>query len=468
MVDENLKKKEEGLLKNIGLFFLSSFIPKTIAFFMVPLYTLCLSTEEYGNIDLVTTTVQLLLPVFTLQVQDAIMKFSITNSKNAGDIFSVGLDIVMKGFCIVTGASVLIMVINPRIIDANYMMFFVASYLVTALNNLFSYFIRAINLVKVITVSSILNTVITVSCNLVFLLGLHWGVNGYLIANVLGHLIALAYMFGAAKLHKYIVFKQTDKELRKKIIAFSIPMVVSALSWWINNSFDKYVLYFFCGTSAVGILAAAYKIPSIITIFSSIVARAFSFSVIQNFDEKDKDGFLGESYAMSSFFMSLCVSGLMLINIPLSKVLFLNEFSQAWKVVPPLVLAAMMNHMSLTCEHIFIALEETRIISKTAMVGACLNLVLNLLLIPRWEAYGAAFATTIGFGFVWLVRYIIVKKKVELKNKSKKEYTTYLLLLVQMFLAYYGGEFWLAQIGIFVAIMILYLEDIKKILEKYL
>lgn len=71
----NKLEKSKKLIQNVFLFFLASFIPKTISFFMVPLYTECLSTLEYGTIDLITTTVQLLLPILTLQVQDAILRF---------------------------------------------------------------------------------------------------------------------------------------------------------------------------------------------------------------------------------------------------------------------------------------------------------------------------------------------------------------------------------------------------------
>lgn len=72
-------EKSKVLFANIWLFFLASFIPKTITFFMVPLYTDCLTTDEYGTIDLITTTCQLLLPVLTLQVQDGICTFGYCN-----------------------------------------------------------------------------------------------------------------------------------------------------------------------------------------------------------------------------------------------------------------------------------------------------------------------------------------------------------------------------------------------------
>ena len=49
------------LLKNVGLFTISEFASKFITFFMLPLYTYYLSTEEYAVIDLIQVTQNLSL-----------------------------------------------------------------------------------------------------------------------------------------------------------------------------------------------------------------------------------------------------------------------------------------------------------------------------------------------------------------------------------------------------------------------
>lgn len=63
--------KYKYLFKNIGLLTLSSFATKLLSFFLVPLYTNILTTTEYGTYDLFNTTVGVLLPILTLNVQDA-------------------------------------------------------------------------------------------------------------------------------------------------------------------------------------------------------------------------------------------------------------------------------------------------------------------------------------------------------------------------------------------------------------
>ena len=294
----NKLEKSKKLIQNVFLFFLASFIPKTISFFMVPLYTECLSTLEYGTIDLITTTVQLLLPILTLQVQDAILRFSVAGQDDPRKVFSIGLRIVSAGFVFLASATFLLTMLGVVDLNGAYIAFFLASYLTGALGNVVNYFLRALDKVKEITIASVITCLITVSCNLLFLLIFRWGVNGYLLANILGHVLSLLYLMLAARLGRYISFRINDPELTRRIIVFSLPMIVSALSWWINNSLDKYILSFFCGVSATGFLAVAYKVPTIISTLGATISKAYSVSVLQNFDPTDKDGFLGQSYAV--------------------------------------------------------------------------------------------------------------------------------------------------------------------------
>lgn len=64
------------LFKNIGLLTLSSFATKFISFFLIPLYTNILTTTEYGIYDLFNATIGVLLPILTLNIQDAVFRFS--------------------------------------------------------------------------------------------------------------------------------------------------------------------------------------------------------------------------------------------------------------------------------------------------------------------------------------------------------------------------------------------------------
>lgn len=80
------QSKYKNLSMNTLLFTISSFGAKIISFLLVPIYTSVLSTKDYGNVDLVSTTVQLLLPIATLNIQDAVLRFSLDDKYEAEEV----------------------------------------------------------------------------------------------------------------------------------------------------------------------------------------------------------------------------------------------------------------------------------------------------------------------------------------------------------------------------------------------
>ena len=88
-------KKYRYLLKNIGLLTISSFGTKLITFFLVPLYTSILTTQEYGTYDLFNTTISLLIPILTINIQDGVLRFSLgADREKTAQVFSYGVKLV--------------------------------------------------------------------------------------------------------------------------------------------------------------------------------------------------------------------------------------------------------------------------------------------------------------------------------------------------------------------------------------
>lgn len=456
-----MRDKYKYLAKNTLLFLIASFIPKVLSFIMVPLYTRFLSTSDYGTADLLTNTASLLMPLLTLQIQDAVLRFAMDKEYRQEEVFSIATRVVSVGSIILIGSLGFLKFFHVLNWPSAYFAYLILYFFVGSVSNVLSYFGRAIDKIGILTFSSIISTIVSVGLNVIFLVPLKWGLYGYLLANTIGLGISDIYTFIKAKMYKYIDFRSISNEVQKEMIYFSLPMIVSALSWWINNASDKYILSFFCGLSVVGIYSAASKIPTILTTLGSVISKAFSISAIKDFDRNDTDGFLGNSYMAISYGMTLGCSFLMFFNILISHILYSKSFFTAWMYVPPLLISVLMNQLSLSCENFFIAVKKTKLISITALGAAGLNTALNFTLIPHFAAYGAAIATAIGFTCEWILRYIYLKKDVHIKNNIKKEALSYFLILAQMIFAYWGNRFLIVQGGIFALLVILYFKEIQ-------
>lgn len=432
-----MQEKHKYLAKNIGLFALSGFVPKALSFFLVPLYTSVLTTAEYGVSDLITTTAMLLVPIFSLDIQDAAMRYALDKDCDNRSVFSVGFSTVLWGTFAVSAILLVVSLFHIPGFDAEYLFFTALMFFVTAGSNVFSLFCRGIDEVRAVAVSSIVNSVITLTCNIVFLTVFRWGLTGYLMANTIGSAFAMVYMFVSARLYRYIDFKP-DRGLRTEMYLYSFPLIFSVVAWWVNSASDRYILSWICGVGVSGVYAVAYKIPSILSMFGNVFSQAWSISAIKEFDPDDSDGFFGGTFGLMSFAMSLACSAVMIFDIPLAWFLYANDFFEAWRFVPPLLMSVVFDVLCQFIGGIFTATKDTKTLSFTTISGALVNVVLNFALIPIFGAMGAAMATMLGYGGVLVARIIALRKHIQMRVSWRKVGFTYALLFVQLVVSEFG------------------------------
>ena len=86
--------KKEKLLKNTIIISIGKICTSFITFLLLPIYTGILSTEEYGVVDLVNTLIYLLVPLVTLQLEQAVFRNLIearNNFEKQSEIISTGI-----------------------------------------------------------------------------------------------------------------------------------------------------------------------------------------------------------------------------------------------------------------------------------------------------------------------------------------------------------------------------------------
>ena len=457
-----MRNKYSYLSKNILLFTLSGFIPKILSFVLVPIYTNVLTTSEYGIADLITTTVSLLIPIFTLDIQDAVMRYALDEQNKKEEVFSAAMHIIFIGSILVGVGTIIVACFQISSFSGSYLFFFAIMYIITATHNSVTLFCKGIEKVNIIVISSILNSAITLIANILFLTVFHWGLNGYLLANTIGSFVALIYCFIGAKLYKFVK-AHVNKLLLKDMLIFSTPIIFSVIAWWINSSSSRYIITGLLGVGASGLFAIAYKIPNLLAVFQNVFSQAWSISAVKEFDKEDKDGFIGNMYNLISFCMIAVCSIIMLLNVPCSKILYSNEFFEAWIFIPPLLIATVFNAIALFVGSIFTAIKDTKILSLSTIIGSVVTIALNVLLISLFGAYGASIAALIGYSVTLVLRLLFVRKVIHMRIKWWRDIIAYALLIAQMIFAYFGNQFILLQGTLLVGIIALYFDQVARI-----
>ena len=423
--------KTEKLGKNFALLTVGSFGSKILTFLLVPLYTSVLSTAEYGVVDIINTTVSLVYPLAILVISEAVIRFCLDSESDLNQVWTISMVITFLGCCLMLLLSPIVLLTSFR----KYYVLFILHAVAMSFESTISQFVKGLNNVRQYAIGGVLSTTIIIFCNILFLLLFRWGLTGYIVALFLGRLLCTCYYVFSLKLWKFFIsIRKIDIGLVKKMLCYSIPMIPNSISWWISNSSDKYIVQYFCGIAVNGIYAVAYKIPSLLTTASTLFISAWQISAFEEFDsEKSKKFFntVTNEFVRLNFVVA---SGLVFMTRPLARVLFANEFYDAWRFTPVLILAYVFSTISSFFGTVYTAAKRTKMLFYSTTVAAITNIILDILMTPKMGAMGAAIATAISYLIICVMRIVDSRKIMKLSIEWKKIVPTMALVILQIFI----------------------------------
>lgn len=453
--------KSKRLAVDTLLFGISSFGSKILVFFLTPLYTSVLLTEEYGVADLISTTVNFIYPILTFAIADATLRFAVDKdvSKNG----------VLHNCLLFTGIScVVLFAFYPLIdiVDADlrrYWIYFVLVYTFYNLHHGLSNFIKGLGKTKLFAVQGIIHTLSVIVSNIVMLVVLKKGLPGYLLSIVIGYIVPTILIFFSAKIYKYIKPVKFDFNLTKSMLKYSIPMIPTLLAWSINNNVDKYMILAKVGLSETGIYSASHKIPTLITTVVMVFLQAWQLSAIENVGSDDEKEYHSKVYGQLNVIGLLVCMCIIPLSQLLSKILFADSYYSAWHYVPMLVVSAFFSSLSGFMSAPFRAYKKTKMLFASVIVSSVANIVLNFIFIDLMGTVGAACATAISFFVMWVLRFVTARKFIKIEINVVRTALSYMLLMLYSVYFSYSSKF--APAVSFVSIcfaVILNFDDLKK------
>lgn len=458
-------EKYKKLFKNTGILTLGQFSSKLLVFLLVPLYTNVLTTEEYGTYDLLYTTVSLLYPIVTLNISVSAQRFLMDKDADVKTISKVSAKYACVGLIVLLGIITINKFFRISQLLSHYGIQFFLLFFAIEFSCLFVDYAIGLERMKDVAISGVVSTIITLVMNVLMLIVCDRGLNGYFIASISGPVFQTCYLFCTLKIWSKLARKYTlNRNLEKEMLTFCIPQIANTTSWWINNTADRYIITWFCGVGINGVYSIAYKIPSIINIFSGVFGQAWGVSVVKNYDSEDKDKFISKTYTLYNAVMVFTCSGLILFTRPIAHFLFAHEFYSAWIYVPLLLIASMFGALSGYLGGIFSAEKESKLFARSTVIGAAVNIVLNFILVYGIGAMGAAYATMISYVLVWGIRYFHVCRYIQFQINFRAGIVSYAILLLQSLLLMYLSETVAIYFLEFLLLVLLLLNNRKSIL----
>ena len=399
-------KKYSMLVSNTILFAVSNFGSKLVSLFIQPYLTYALeSPDVMGVTKLMQAVTNLLIPVVSLGVSYAVIRFGLDKNQDKASVFMNGLATILLGFGLMVLCWPAVRLIPNA---ADYLVLLYLCVLASCLRTLCTQFIRARMRNRLVAVDGVMTTASLLLFYLLFLSVLNMGATGYLLALFCSDLCSAVFVFVAGGCGKFFDLRKFDRPLWGEMLRYCVPMIPAAISFWIINASDQFYVQAMCdgvgGRSSeawVGLLGVGYFLPQLITFVGQFFYEAWQLSAVT--EEEERETFFNRVFRAFASVLFCCAAGIIWLCQPLMN-LFRADYFEAWQFVPFLVLASMCTCLNNFLNSVYVVYKRSSSSLVTMLAGAALNLVLNYLFILWFGPVGVTSASFLSLLLVFLLR----------------------------------------------------------------
>ena len=463
-----MQNKYKNLIKDTFIFAIGGIGSKLILFFLVPLYTNFLTVEEYGIADLIFTIAQLLIPFVGVVIYDAVMRFGLSKDEKKEDVLLCSL--------VVCGIGSLVMVVITPLIGlyapiAKWKWHLCVYVVLTLFLYIEMNYIKASGQNKLYAVMSIVHTLAMALLNILFIVVIPLGVDGYVIANLLSAFITSVGMFLFGQVHIGIGKAKYSGALLKRMLIFSAPLILSNISWWVIFSANKILVEIALGAAVLGLYTVAAKIPSLMNVFISVFQQSWGISTIKEIETSNDSKFYSNIFDVLSFISFILSIGLILIIKPLMTVYVGEAFVESWRYVPLLLASATFSALSSFFASFYSALKKTVNNMVTTFIGAIVSISSCAILINYIGLWGAIIGTFAAYFIMCIIRMVEVSSLIKLRIDIVRFVANSAILIVEaVCVSMEFHIYWVSSIALILFLLVNYrfVKKAMKALKKYI
>ena len=424
-----MSSRNENLIKNVILFAIGNIGSKLLQIILVPLYTRVMTSAEYGTVDIMQAIVSLLIPIFCFTIYEAVFRYAMEKDYDKKAVFSTGVVVCGIGGILLCLCGA----IATIFIDPVFVWLVVANTFFGFLRSMLSQYSKAVDKTVLYTIDSVLITVCVLILNIIFIIVFKWGINGYMLGYILANLISCVFLYAFLGKYRKFSFKAITKPVVKEMMRFSIPLIPNGVCWWISSFIDRVIVTSVEGEAANGLYAAGHKIPSLLTVVVTIFFQAWQMSANQEFKKNDIADFYTEIHDQIFSVITLISSFLILFCKPITSIFLGKEYFDAWQVMPFLLVSTSFFSFAQFLGSIYTANKKTTMALVTNLIGVCVSLTVNLLLVVGFKIgiVGSAIASVCTYLVLWYSRIVTTNRIVPINYKKKKMIIAVAILLVQ-------------------------------------
>lgn len=402
---------QNKFLQKLSIYTISSYINKAIPFLMLPILTNYLSTDEYGEVSMFLALMNLLIAVFGLSIEGALMRKFYDKGDSFPTVLFNYLFLLLSSFSV---CSVLFVIFSSKITTYSGVS---VQYLAAAvLGSFFSVICYCVNSLHqaegkatayaIFTNGwSFLNALLSIILVVFFSLGVVGRVYGIAISTILMGVV------GILLLCKNGIIPSIDKKLiLEELKVFGLPMLPMNLRGTILGFTDKLFIANIIGLSAAGVYTVGTQLAMIIDIFVRSIALAYTpwvYAKLQDASSESLKKIVRLTYTLILIIIIVSFSWIIIARLA-SPLLVSSDYEDSFVYLNWLIACNGILGVQLLLVNFIYYSKKIKLYSLLSIFSIFLNIFLNYVFITTRGTIGAAQATLVVYATTLLFTVLIV------------------------------------------------------------
>ena len=426
-------------LKGSGILVISNVILKAAQLFLLPLYTRYLTPDVLGNSDSIIAFAAFIFPLLVLAFDSA---FSVFYYNKDGKEISEKVFNTTLFFWIAQSMFPFLLQfqsewISSVLFDTEAYAMGIRLSLIGIMLNLwflpFALLVRMRNQMKLFAVVNMLASLSMLALNIIFVSVFQWGYISLIASTCIVNMLQLVLYIVTVKVK--ISKNLFDKELFKRMFQYALPMLPMTVCIWVLNMSDRAMMQYFCGAAEVGLYGVGTRFVTVVTVIITGISTAYTAFAFKNRKEENAEELFSD--VVSGIFVLLAgiCTTIAIFGKDIVALMASSEYEMAYKALGGLMFAKLLYGMNTFLGYGIAFKKKSKYFFYAVLIGAVVNVVINLILLPTYGIQGAAMASLLGQLFSCAFTYYYSVKLYPCDYGIRKIVSLFLVLVISSFLA---------------------------------
>lgn len=431
----------KSLAKETAIYGVSSIVGRFLNYLLVPVYTIALpaSSGGYGVVTNIYAWVALMLVLLTCGMETGFFRFANKGQDDPMRVYSTTLLSVSIGSVVFVVLGLLFLEPIAGWLEYGEHPWYIGMMMIVvamdAIQSIpFAYLRYKKRPIKFVALK-LLFIFLNIALNLFYYVVLKGNDVGYaFLFNLVCTSVVMLCMIPELRGFTYVL----DRELLKRMLRYSLPLVILGVAGILNQVADKIIFPFVYpdeaeATVQLGIYGAASKIAMIMAMFTQAFRFAYEPFVFGKSKEKDSREMYAQAMKFFIIFTLLAFLAVM-FYLDILRHIIGRDYWDGLRVVPIVMAAEIFMGIYFNLSFWYKLIDETRWGAYFSLTGCTILILMNIFLIPKYGYIACAWAGFTGYGVAMLLSYFVGQKKYPIQY-DLKAIGMYVLLAAVLYLA---------------------------------